>query len=166
MQKIGILSWFLLGGLSLGLALSGPTVGAQDGQKQPTPHPINWVQGPTLAKLGDYAEIQVPKGFLFADGNGARKYLELSHNPVSNQELGVIAPRSEQESWYIIFEFNEVGYVKDDEGSSLDSKALLESIQQGTEESNDIRKKNGWAAFHVTGWYTEPFYDQTTHNLT
>jgi uncharacterized membrane-anchored protein len=132
----------------------------------PPANPIHWVEGPTTAKLGDNAEIAVPKDFLFTDGEGARKYMALIHNPPTNQEVGLIAPKSEQESWFIIFEFHPDGFVKDDEKSSLDAKAILESIQEGTEDENEERKKNGWEAFHVTGWYTPPFYDQQTHNVT
>ena len=155
-------------GFGLLASISGSVVIAQSSRTNPspTPHPIDWTRGPFTAKLGDSAEIEVPKDFLFADGNGARKYLELAHNPVSNQEVGVIAPKSEKESWFVIFEFDDVGYVKDDDGSSLDSKAILESIQRNTEDANDYRKQKGWAAFHVTDWQTAPFYDKSTRNLT
>jgi uncharacterized membrane-anchored protein len=118
------------------------------------------------AKLGDVAEIQVPDGYLFADGNGARKFLELSHNPASGDEVGLIVPQSEQENWYVLFEFNDVGYVKDDERNSLDASAILTNIQNATEESNKERQQRGWKAFHVTGWYTTPFYDSASNNLT
>jgi len=128
--------------------------------------PIKWSKGPITAKLGHIAEIQVPDGYLFADGEGARKLLELTHNIASGDELGVIVPRSDQESWYVIFEFDDVGYVKDDDKSSLDSSKLLTTIQNATEESNKERQKRGWKAFHVTGWYTSPYYDAATNNLT
>ena len=147
------------------IGFSAPTTG-QSAQNQPAPPPIKWVQGPYTAKLGEYAEIDVPKDFLFANGDGARKYLELTGNPASNQEVGVIAPKSEQESWFVIFEFDEVGFVKDDDRSSLDPSALLKSIQQATEDANEIRKKNGWTPFHITGWYKPPFYDVNSLNLT
>lgn len=155
---------FCLGLFLLPLVAQVTPQGTQ-GSNPPT-NPIHWVQGPLTAKLGDNAEIAVPKGFLFTDGDGARKFMDLIHNPPTNREVGLIAPRSEKESWFILFEFEPVGFIKDDEKGSLDAKALLESIQSGTEEENTVRKKNGWEAFHVTGWYTSPFYDQSTHNLT
>jgi uncharacterized membrane-anchored protein len=118
------------------------------------------------ARLGSIAEIDLPKGYVFADGAGARKFLEFTHNPSSGSELGIIAPQSDQESWFVLFEFNDVGYVKDDEKESLDAAKILENIQGGTEEANDERKKHGWKAFHVNGWYTPPYYDSQTNNLT
>jgi len=135
----------------------------QNGSK---PNPIQWQRGPMVARLGDSAEIKVPKGFIFADGEGARKFLELNHNPTDGTEVGLLAPQSEQESWFVIFEFNSVGYVKDDDRSSLDADALLKSIQEGTEEANKEREKRGWTPFHINGWYTHPYYDAVTHNLT
>lgn len=131
-----------------------------------TPPSIKWSKGPVDANLGDIAEIQVPEGYLFADGNGARKFLELTHNPASGAEVGLIVPSSDQEDWYVLFEFNGVGYVKDDDRNSLDATAILTNIQKSTEESNEERRKRGWKAFHVTGWYTTPYYDSATNNLT
>ncbi len=132
----------------------------------PPANPIHWVAGPITAKLGDSAEITVPKDFVFTDGEGARKFMQLTQNPVSNQEVGLLAPRSEKEHWFVIFEFDPVGFVKDDEKSKLDSDALLKSIKEGTEEANETRKKNGWTPYHVVSWYTQPHYDEQTHNLT
>src|SRR6267142_1158451 len=64
------------------------------------------------------------------------------------------------------FEFEDTGYVKDDEKDKRDAPALLKSMQEGTEEANEERSKRGWRAFHVTGWEKQPFYDPLTHNLT
>ena len=128
--------------------------------------PIQWSRGPMTARLGTIAEIDLPKGYVFADGAGARKFLELTHNTSSGSEVGIIAPQSDQESWWVLFEFNDVGYVKDDEKGSLDPAKILASIKEGTEEANDERRKHGWKAFHVYGWYTPPYYDSVTNNLT
>ena len=64
-----------------------------------------------------------------------------------------------------MFEFEDVGYVKDDEKDSLDANALLESIKQGTEAGNKERRKRGWATMTILGWETPPRYNETTHNL-
>ena len=73
---------------------------------------------------------------------------------------------NDDDSWFAIFEFDESGYVKDDEKDKLDADAMLQSIQKGTEESNKIRETKGWPPFHVTGWSQKPFYSLETHNLT
>jgi len=66
----------------------------------------------------------------------------------------------------VIFEFDSVGYVKDDEKDALDSKAILDSIKTGTEHSNEERRKRGWATMEILGWHAQPRYDPVTNNLT
>jgi uncharacterized membrane-anchored protein len=129
---------------------------------------IDWQKGPVKADLGGMAEIQIPKGFLFTDKKGAQKLLELTQNIPDGNEVGALIPDNEKSEkvWFVIFEFHETGFVKDDDKSSIDANALLKSIQDATEESNEERKDKGWPAFHVAGWEQRPFYDQSTHNLT
>jgi uncharacterized membrane-anchored protein len=77
----------------------------------------------------------------------------------------MISPKSEEEDWFILFEYNAEGYVKDDDKDKIDKDAILESYKEGTEEANKVRKEKGLPGLHVTGWYEEPHYDETTHNL-
>jgi uncharacterized membrane-anchored protein len=57
------------------------------------------------------AEIDIPEGYLFTDKKGTQKLLELTHNFPSGNEVGVIVPAANDESWFVIFEFSDVGYV-------------------------------------------------------
>jgi uncharacterized membrane-anchored protein len=127
--------------------------------------PIDWQKGPTTADLGGMAEIQVPDGYLFTDKKGAQKLLELTHNFPTGNEVGALVPASQEEDWFVIFEFTNAGYVKDDEKDKIDAAGLLKSITQGTEEQNETRKEKGWPAFHIVGWEKSPYYDPGTHNL-
>jgi uncharacterized membrane-anchored protein len=140
---------------------------AQD-KSAATPPQINWHKGPYVAELGTIAKLNVPAGYEFADGDGARKYLELSHNPSEGTEVGILTPISDakDDSWVVLFDFDETGYIKDDEKSSIDAEKLLSTMQKGAEEENEERKKRGWEPFHLTGWQTQPFYDSGTNNLT
>ena len=129
---------------------------------------IQWEPGPTAGKLGNIAEINVPEGYLFTGKPGAQKLLELTHNIPGGNELGALVPKGEEEKdqWFVIFEFSEVGYIKDDEKDRLDANAILSSLQKGTEAQNKIRQEKGWPAFHVIGWDKPPFYESRTNNLT
>lgn len=129
---------------------------------------IDWQKGPLKADLGGMAEIQIPQGFLFTNKQGAQKLLELTQNIPNGNEVGALIPdiKEGEKVWFVIFEFRELGFVNDNEKSSIDAGALLKSIQESTEDSNQERKDKGWPAFHVGGWEQRPFYDQTTHNLT
>jgi uncharacterized membrane-anchored protein len=64
-----------------------------------------------------------------------------------------------------VFEFDDVGYVKDDDKDSLDAGALLDSIKAGTEAGNKERQRRGWATMTIIGWEQPPHYNDVTHNL-
>jgi uncharacterized membrane-anchored protein len=124
---------------------------------------IAWEHGPTAVQVGEQAKISLPDGFMFTHEAGARKFLELTQNPPSGRELGILAPADL--SWFAIVSFSDVGYVRDEEKDSLDADAMLASIQHGTEEENQERKRRGWSAISVIGWMQSPHYDSGTHNL-
>src|SRR5262249_49104049 len=134
-----------------------------------------WADGPLTARLGDIAQIKVPAGYRFTGKEGTRKFLELTQNPPGGNELGTIIPitsknrdsaAEDSRFWFVIFEFNEVGYVKDDDRDKLDADALLKSIRQNTENANKERAQRGWPAYHVSSWYKPPYYDTASKNLT
>jgi len=100
---------------------------------------------------------------VFTTGPGAKDFLELNQNIPSGDELGILAP--DGFPWFVVFEFDEVGYVKDDEKGSLDAKAMLETIQRGTENANKEKKRRGWTTVSVVGWIRPPHFDNDTHNL-
>jgi uncharacterized membrane-anchored protein len=102
---------------------------------------VKWQIGPCVSVLGDKAEIRVPEGYVFADGNDTRRLLEVMHNLPSGIELGFLAPKSLE--WFLIFEFQESGYIKDDEKNSLDADAILKSLREGTEKANQEKAKRG-----------------------
>lgn len=147
------------------LALALSIAVAQEPQASQSGGGIDWQDGPGVGQLGSIAQVKIPDGYRFAGKEGALKLMELTHNPTSGKEVGVIIP-AEHPKWFMTFEFNETGYVKDDDKDSLDANALLKSLQEGTEHANELRKQRGWKAFHVTGWERTPFYDPLTHNLT
>jgi uncharacterized membrane-anchored protein len=135
---------------------------------QDTKNPIDWQDGPTVGKLGDIAQISIPRGYRFTGKVGTQKLLELTQNPANGNELGALVPVVDKNDdiWFVVFEFEDSGYVRDTEKDSLDAGAILSSIQKSTEESNKVRQQKGWTAFHVIGWSHQPFYDPRTHNLT
>lgn len=116
-------------------------------------------------KLGDQAQINLPEGILALDGQQTQEMLRASGEPVSNREVGFLTPDAKEHSWSVFFEFDPIGYVKDDEKDKLDADAILESIKQGTEAANEIRRKNNSPEMHITGWHTKPTYNPTSKNL-
>jgi len=119
--------------------------------------------GPTNANLGASGKIQVPEGYVLLDGAASRERLKAAGEPVSGNEVGWLIPTNGE--WSVVFEFNSVGYIKDDDKNNLDPDKLLASIKAGNEEGNKEREKAGRPRVEVVGWDIPPHYDETTHNL-
>lgn len=127
------------------------------------PADLNWKIGPTTAKVGSVASQEVDEGYVFLEASEVRKFDELTRNPYSPTQVGVIAP--EDLSWFAVYSFHAIGYVKDDEKGSLDSKAILDAFMKGEKISNAERRRRGWPELKLIGWVREPHYNETTHNL-
>ena len=129
---------------------------------------IPWAKGPTKGVLGAEATITVPASCLFTGMDGVKAFLEATQNNASGNERGVLLcpANGTTDTWFVLFSYDESGYVRDDEGASLDADAILESVRRGTEAGNRERKRRGWGTLTVEGWATKPFYDRATNNLT
>ena len=138
------------------------TAVAQESEAPAKPK-IRWQNGPCTAILGGEATIRVPAGHKFAGPEDTRKLMEFMGNPTDETEKGIVFPADD--SWFVVFEFSAVGYVKDDDKAKLDADAILSSIKEGTEEGNKERRKRGWSTLSVVGWDQKPQYDSTSHNL-
>ena len=153
--------------LAAGLA-AAVIAGARAGAQESTGQDIEWLVGPAVAKLGNVAELTIPAGYRFTGPEGAKRVMELTQNPASGKEVGILAPASGDttEAWFVIFTFRKTGYVKDDEKDKLDAEKILKAISRGTESANSVRRKRGWEPVHVVGWSKRPFYNPETNNLT
>lgn len=136
---------------------------AQEGSPEENPIDIEWVRGPATGKLGSVATVEVPEGFVFAGAEDTRKLMEAMQNPTNGTELGFVAPVGE--NWFVVFEYDDSGYVKDDERAKLDADAILSSLQEGQRSANEVRKERGWETLDVVGWMQQPHYDPVSNNL-
>jgi len=117
-----------------------------------------------LGKLGGMAQVGIPQGWRFTDGNGTREMLKLTGNLTSDRELGLLTTEELGGPW-VIFEFDDAGYVKDDEKDKLDADAMLKVKQEGQEAANERRKEMGLEPMHVLGWAVPPRFNDATKNL-
>ncbi len=130
----------------------------------PADHPLfnlNLQEGPGTFNLGQQAKVTIPAETAFLNGSDSAKLMIRLGNPSSGTELGTIL----NDYSLAVFEFDPIGYVKDDEKDSLDADELLEALKEGTLASNEERKKMGAPAVYVKGWYKKPYYNPTTNNL-
>ena len=124
---------------------------------------VEFQHGPTRAMLGDQAAIQVPEGFVFTGRDGTQKLMSMMGNLLTDEEQGFLAPKNK--SWFIVFEYENSGYIKDDEKDQIDAEALLKSFREGTEHGNKMRAERGIPTLELVGWETPPAYNPSTHNL-
>lgn len=132
-------------------------------QSLPIIEGVTWNRGPTTGSLGNMAELQVPKGYVFVGASGTKVLMEEMQNPVSGTEIGFVAPESFD--WFVVFEFDDIGYVRDDDKNSLDADAVLRSIRRSTEAGNKERRERGWPTMTIVGWEQTPHYSEATNYL-
>ena len=134
---------------------------------------IEWTTGPTAGRLGSVATLTVPTGCRFTESKGAKTFMEVTENPPSGGEVGLLLCETAQGGdstnaarWFVVFDYDASGYVKDDEKTELDAAKILATLQEGQREGNKERRERGWEELTLDGWVRPPYYDQSTHNLT
>ncbi len=135
---------------------------------------IHWTDGPARVSVGSVAQMDLPAGYRFTDGDGARLLWELNQNPSIGNEAGAIMPDAAfggdpKSNWVLYLHYDEGGHVQDEEKDSIDdatANAILDTLRRGNDESNQQRASRGWPALTIEGWSSCPFYDPQTHHLT
>ena len=123
---------------------------------------IEWKTEGT-SPLGGMATLAVPSGYRFTAAAGTIKLMEAYGNLTSGSELGYIAPLGMD--WFAVFEFEECGYVKDDEKDKLNADKILKQFKDGQAQANTELAKRGMPTLEVVGWQAPPFYNPQTNNL-
>ncbi len=123
---------------------------------------MDW-QTEGTGQLDDIATIEVPEGYSFIQAKDTRRLMEMFGNIPTNIENGLICPVDL--SWFVVFEFTDDGYVKDDEKDSLDADAILKDLKAGNAAGNERRKEMGLETLTLLGWAVPPNYNPQTNNL-
>jgi uncharacterized membrane-anchored protein len=120
---------------------------------------------------GGLAKLSVPKEFNFLGPDDAETVLvKLWGNPPSeNKLLGLLIPAGmtplSTNCWVVTIDYNDDGYVKDDEASKINYDDLLKKMQAGIAENNKVRQEHGYPTIALVGWAATPHYDAATHKL-
>jgi uncharacterized membrane-anchored protein len=116
---------------------------------------------------GGKATIDVPKGFKFLNQEQSKWVLtELWGNPPSGAEnvLGMIFPEDSDPfadgSYVFVVEYEDMGFVKDDDAEKIDYDDMLKSMQENEKEANKERVEGGYPTLHFVGWAQKPYYDK------
>jgi len=154
-------------GLALAAALAATLAApaaARPGQMVSQQFPgLDWQRGPATARVGSQAEIHVPRRHVFCGPNDAAKLMEMCGNPRSGLEAGAVC--DDEGDWILLFEWEDVGFVRDDEKDELDADRMLDAIRAGNALANEERQGAGMPTMRVIGWHQRPHYDEETHNL-
>lgn len=122
--------------------------------------------GPSKVTLSNnLGTLDIPKGYVWLGEAKAKGFME-KNGSTGDTTIGLIAPTDEDAKFLVELEYEATGYVEDKDAGKIDSKAILESYQEGTEANNENRKEKGMPAIHVTGWEQEPKYDGKHHVVT
>jgi uncharacterized membrane-anchored protein len=124
--------------------------------------PFGFQYGPVTGRMADISTIKLPEGYAFTGPEGTQKFMTFNENIVSGTEIGTIISSNE---WFAVFDFDGIGYVKDNEKDDLDADALLKSMREGEIQANKQRREMGMEELNLVGWYKEPFYNDQTQNL-
>jgi uncharacterized membrane-anchored protein len=121
---------------------------------------LAWQSYPNMGILGDVAQIRLTNGVRFLDVKNTSRFVELNGNLPTSSAYTIAPPTY---SWFAIFEFDAVGYVKDDD--KIDPDELLKTLQEQNEKTIEERKRRGLKILNLTGWFVEPHYDLQTKRL-
>ena len=122
---------------------------------------VKLVSGPATVPLGKVAELKLPEGYSFVGQDSLDKFYQLTQNVRGGSEVGVVlAP-----NYMMFFDYDEIGYVKDEDKDKLDADKLLKTMSDAQEEGNSERKSRGFSELKLKGWATAPHYDAKTNNL-
>ena len=118
--------------------------------------------------VGDnLAKLKVPAGFRFLDAPQAKYIIyDVWGNPKNEGEnlYGLIVPEkigvTEAGSWAFVIEYDDMGFVKDDDADKINYDDLMKEMNEGEAEANAERVKMGFSAVHIVGWAQKPYYDK------
>lgn len=119
---------------------------------------------------GTGAVLNVPENFFYLSSKDADKVLvDVWGNPPGQSTLGMLFPAEmtpfDDNSWAVTIEYEEDGYVSDEDAGEIDYTELLTQMQEDTLASSKQRVKEGYDAVELVGWASPPFYDATEKKL-
>ncbi len=120
--------------------------------------------GPATVQLGEQGKINLPTGYQYIPIPEAQRLMRAFGNRTGESFQGLVLS-AQDESWLTVIDYKKTGYVKDDDAKDWKADELLQSLKDGTEESNKDRVQRGFSELEVVGWVERPAYDAATHRL-
>jgi uncharacterized membrane-anchored protein len=122
--------------------------------------------GPVDLALAGQGQLKLPGGYLFVPQPQAGDLLQAMGNPGRDRRLqGLIFPARGDDGWFMTVRYEDSGHIADDDAKDWKADELLKQYREGTEASNEERRKMGVPEIEVVGWAEAPRYDAGTHQL-
>lgn len=116
------------------------------------------------------ATLTVPEDFYFLNSKDAETVLvDVWGNPPGQQVLGMLFPADmtpfDGDSWAVTIEYEEDGYVSDEDAGDIDYSDLLDDMKADTRSESEARIAAGFEPIELVGWAATPFYDENAKKL-
>lgn len=119
---------------------------------------------------GSPAILNVPEQFYFLAAKDAQTVLvDVWGNPPTSSVLGLLIPEEftpfDDDSWAVTIEYEQDGYVTDEDADKIDYELMLKQMQEDTLAGNAQRVEQGYPQIQLVGWAASPFYDAESNKL-
>ncbi|MDT0582132.1 MULTISPECIES: DUF2167 domain-containing protein [Alteromonadaceae] len=114
--------------------------------------------------------LDVPDNYIFLNAKDAESVLvDAWGNMPGSNVLGMLMPAGvtpfDSNAWAVTIEYQEDGYVSDEEAEEIDYSELLSEMQSDTLEASKNRVEQGYETIELIGWASQPYYDKQAHKL-
>lgn len=113
------------------------------------------------------AKLTLPEGYTFLGPKDGKVVIEelWGNPPGSASDIeGIVIPRgqdvTDDHSWAIIVQFEDDGYVSDEDADDIDYDDLLTTLKKSSAEASKRREAAGYGKMLLTGWALPPRYDK------
>lgn len=121
------------------------------------------VAGPSVVPLGSKATLNLPTDYVYIPAKEASVFMRELGNYVDDDFYGLVFHQNMD--GFISIDYDDAGYIKDDDAKDWDADELLSNLREGTKEGNKARVKKGIPGIEVLGWIEKPNYDAASHRL-
>ena len=119
---------------------------------------LAWKDGPLIYDFQEASsKIDISSQFKILTGEDAHQLL-FWHNGVSFDYIKMYAYNANNGSQYT-FHYNDAGYVKTDDWTSVDPDQFIKEIRENYKKANETRKQNGQPTVINVSWKKKPFLD-------
>lgn len=127
-------------------------------------------QGGEIKLPNGVATLSIPEEFYYLNPKDAEKVLvEVWENPPGQKSLGMLFPANmtpfSDDAWAVTIQYEEDGYVSDEDADEIDYNELLSQMQGDTNNASKQRVEQGYESIKLIGWASQPYYDKDSHKL-